>query len=216
MDDLYNRIHALCESHDITIGKMCNKLSISRGNLTELKMGRIKTLKAENLTKISGYFGVSIDYLLHGTAQNSEKHLENGIHIWKNESPVGVDISVLDALPPDSYKTLYQSKSLLIAADKNATATDADIAEIIRTYTSQDSAEKNVTQALSDREQRDIARRVEKIMSDMAAGGELMFDGTPMSDEDIRNLRIAMDAGLRLVREKNKETYTPKKYKKEQ
>ncbi len=27
-------------------------------------MDRIKTLKADNLTKISGFFGVSIDYLL--------------------------------------------------------------------------------------------------------------------------------------------------------
>ena len=64
MSDLYNRIYELCQGKGISIGKMCKDLSISRGNLTELKMERIKTLKTENLTKISEYFGVSVDYLL--------------------------------------------------------------------------------------------------------------------------------------------------------
>ena len=64
MSDMYNRIYELCQKKGISIGKMCNELRISRGNLTELKMGRIKTLKAENLKKISGYFGVTVDYIL--------------------------------------------------------------------------------------------------------------------------------------------------------
>lgn len=64
MSDLYNRIYDLCQERNISVGKMCNELGISRGNLTELKKDRIKTLKADNLTKISGFFGVSIDYLL--------------------------------------------------------------------------------------------------------------------------------------------------------
>lgn len=70
MSDLYNRIYALCQDRGISIGKMCNELGISRGNLTELKMGRIKTLKPDNLTKISGFFGVTVDYLL---GQETEK-----------------------------------------------------------------------------------------------------------------------------------------------
>ena len=66
MSDLYNRIYSLCRSKGISIGKMCAELGISRGNLTELKMERIKTLKAENLNKISGFFGVTVDCLLNG------------------------------------------------------------------------------------------------------------------------------------------------------
>lgn len=64
MSDLYNRIYALCQGKGIAIGRMCKELGISRGNLTELKMERIKTLKPENLTKIAGYFGVTVDFLL--------------------------------------------------------------------------------------------------------------------------------------------------------
>lgn len=66
MSDLYNRIYALCQKKGISVGKMCTLLGISRGNMTELKMERIKTLKADNLTKISGFFDVTVDYLLYG------------------------------------------------------------------------------------------------------------------------------------------------------
>lgn len=75
MSDLYNRIYELCQGKGISIGKMCKDLSISRGNLTELKMERIKTLKTENLAKISEYFGVSVDYLLG--KEQKEKPLVN-------------------------------------------------------------------------------------------------------------------------------------------
>ena len=56
MSELYNRIAMLCKQQGISIGKMCNQLGISRGNLTELKMERIKTLKTDNLTKIAVFF----------------------------------------------------------------------------------------------------------------------------------------------------------------
>lgn len=64
MSELYNRIYKLCQNRSISVGKMCNELGISRGNLTELKKERIKTLRAENLTKIANYFNVTVDYLL--------------------------------------------------------------------------------------------------------------------------------------------------------
>ena len=41
MSELYNRISDLCQNHGISVGKMCNQLGISRGNLTELKKERI-------------------------------------------------------------------------------------------------------------------------------------------------------------------------------
>ena len=43
----------LCKQQRNKHREMCNQLGISRGNLTELKMERIKTLKTDNLTKIA-------------------------------------------------------------------------------------------------------------------------------------------------------------------
>jgi hypothetical protein len=43
---------------------MCKESGASRASLTDLKMGRKQSLSADTLSKISVYFGVSVDYLL--------------------------------------------------------------------------------------------------------------------------------------------------------
>ena len=64
MSTLYENIILLCKSAGITGGKMCTEIGISKGVLTDLKMGRKQSLSAGTLTKIADYFGVSVDYLL--------------------------------------------------------------------------------------------------------------------------------------------------------
>lgn len=64
MNILYNRIQLLCEQKKISGGKLCSDIGIRRSLLTDLKMGRKRTLAAETLSKIASYFNVSIDYLL--------------------------------------------------------------------------------------------------------------------------------------------------------
>ena len=44
----------------------------------------------------------------------------------------------------------------------------------------------------------------------------LMFDGKPASQESIDSILSAMQVGMEIAKKKNKELYTPKKYKKEQ
>lgn len=43
----------------------------------------------------------------------------------------------------------------------------------------------------------------------------LMFDGHPASQEAIDSILSAMQVGMELAKQKNKEKYTPKKYKKD-
>ena len=64
MTMLYTRISTLCTQHNITPGKLCAELGISRGIITDLKMGRKKDLTATTAYKIAKYFGVSVGYLL--------------------------------------------------------------------------------------------------------------------------------------------------------
>lgn len=64
MNPLYTTISTLCTQHGITGGKLCDELGLSRGLLTDLKMGRKKSLYAETAWKIANYFGVSVGYLL--------------------------------------------------------------------------------------------------------------------------------------------------------
>ena len=76
--------------------------------------------------------------------------------------------------------------------------------------------EKKDPQALSEKEKRDIAREVDKIMGDLGDSGDLMFDGVPMNDEARTAMAAAMQTALEVARTLNKQTYTPKKYRKEE
>lgn len=68
--------------------------------------------------------------------------------------------------------------------------------------------------ALTQKDERDIAKSLESIMDDLEHSGDLMFDGDPMSEEARESMRNAIELGLKAVKLLNKETYTPKKYKK--
>lgn len=67
---------------------------------------------------------------------------------------------------------------------------------------------------LTEKDRHDIAYDIDKIMQDLDSSGDLMFDGDPMSDEARESIRSALHVGLELAKSKNKEKYTPKKYRK--
>lgn len=64
MANLYESILRLCERDGIRPGRLCDELGISRGLMTDLKMGRKKGVNAETAQKIASYFGVSVGSLL--------------------------------------------------------------------------------------------------------------------------------------------------------
>lgn len=66
---------------------------------------------------------------------------------------------------------------------------------------------------LTKKDRRDIAKSLEEIMADLENSGDLMFDGDPMTAEAKESIRSALKLGLEAAKLKNKETYTPKKYR---
>ena len=64
MHNLYEVIENLCRQRGIRPGHLCNALGLSRGLMTDLKMGRKKSISAETAQKIAAFFGVSVGYLL--------------------------------------------------------------------------------------------------------------------------------------------------------
>lgn len=78
----------------------------------------------------------------------------------------------------------------------------------------EDMPQQKEAPALTKKDERDIARDLEQIMGDLESSSDLMFDGVPMSPESIESLKSAMKLGLEAVKLRNKETYTPKKYRK--
>ena len=57
---------------------MCTDLGISKGLLTDLKMGRRTGLSATNAQKIATYFGVTVGYLLGEEDKTEKAPAENG------------------------------------------------------------------------------------------------------------------------------------------
>lgn len=80
MGNLYEKINVLCEGKGIRGAKLCNDTGISKGLLTDLKMGRRTGVSAVTAQKIARYFDVSVGYLLgeEDLAENEEKPTENG------------------------------------------------------------------------------------------------------------------------------------------
>lgn len=64
MANLYETIQNLCQAKGIRPGRMCSELGLSRGLMTDLKMGRKKTLNADTAQKIAAYLGTTVGVLL--------------------------------------------------------------------------------------------------------------------------------------------------------
>ena len=69
---------------------------------------------------------------------------------------------------------------------------------------------------LNDRDKKDIEKDLKKIMDDFKSGesGPAFYDGVELDNDDLDKLEIAMRTALEIAKVKNKEKYTPKKYKK--
>lgn len=70
---------------------------------------------------------------------------------------------------------------------------------------------------LNNRDKKDIEKDLKKIMDDFKSGeaGPAFYDGVELDDDDLEKLEIAMRTALEIAKVKNKEKYTPKKYKKD-
>ena len=68
---------------------------------------------------------------------------------------------------------------------------------------------------LTHRDERDIEKILNQTKEQLLSQEGLMFDGKPASQEAIDSILSAMQVGMELAKKKNKEKYTPKKYKKD-
>ncbi|MCR8635775.1 helix-turn-helix domain-containing protein [Paenibacillus radicis (ex Xue et al. 2023)] len=70
------------------------------------------------------------------------------------------------------------------------------------------------TSTLTPKEERDIAKDLEQIMSDLESESALAFHGEVMDEEDRELLRRSLENSLIIARQMAKKKFTPKKYQK--
>lgn len=68
---------------------------------------------------------------------------------------------------------------------------------------------------LTSKDERDIEKIINHTREQLLNQEGLMFDGDPASPEAIESILSAMQIGMEMAKKKNKEKYTPKKYKKD-
>lgn len=68
---------------------------------------------------------------------------------------------------------------------------------------------------LTRKDERDIEKILEQTREQLTSQEGLMFDGDPASPEAVESILAAMQIGMEMAKKKNKEKYTPKKYKKD-
>lgn len=64
MYTLYENIKYYCEKAGVSGAKLCAQAGVSKSTLTSLKQGRTKKISTENLYKMAGVLGVTVDDLL--------------------------------------------------------------------------------------------------------------------------------------------------------
>ncbi len=69
--------------------------------------------------------------------------------------------------------------------------------------------------ALTPKDERDISKILEQTRQQLMNQEGLMFDGDPATPEAVESIVAAMQIGMEMAKKKNKEKYTPKKYKKD-
>lgn len=69
--------------------------------------------------------------------------------------------------------------------------------------------------SLTHRDTKDIEKILDMTRAQLENQEGLMFDGDPASPEAIESILSAMQIGMEMAKKKNKEKYTPKKYKKD-
>lgn len=112
MGILYENIISLCEKRGIKGGKMCTDIGMSKGILTDLKMGRQTGISAANAQKIASYFGVSVAYLLG--EEEKEKPTAQGDELTDGHMEL---IEVAKSLSEDQAALALRLLKSLVEAD---------------------------------------------------------------------------------------------------
>ncbi|MFK2795596.1 helix-turn-helix domain-containing protein [Bacillus cereus] len=69
---------------------------------------------------------------------------------------------------------------------------------------------------LSKKEERDIARDLEKTLEELENSHDaLMFDGEPIDEHTKEMIRISLENSMRMAKQLAKQKFTPNKYKKD-
>lgn len=109
MGTLYENIKFLCDQKGVKPAKMCADIGVSKGLITDLKMGRKKSIQIETAAKIAQYFNVSADYLLNRTNDPIDYDADG-------DALAEIPLTYVEAAGGDMKK----ARAIMLAAERDA------------------------------------------------------------------------------------------------
>lgn len=208
---LFERIENLRKSKGISQGKLEKELGFSNGSISKWK---ISTPTPERLQKLADYFGVSIEYLMTGFERQNNTALKDRIVELARKK--GISLPALESELGFGNSTIVKwDKSTPNAEKLNAVAQYFGVTMDYLLNGSHDSlSSKDKDLILKPKDEKEIQNIISATEQLLKQEG-LMFDGDPASPEAIDSILSAMQIGMEMAKKKNKEKYTPKKYKKD-
>lgn len=196
-------IRELCKDRKISIAKLERDCGFSNGYIRGLRRGVLPNDRAKI---IADYLGVSLDYLTTGIEYTPNTDLKDRIKTLAKKE--GISLPILES-------ELGLGNGTIGKWDKNSPTTD-NLAAVAKHFgVSMDYLLNGDSEStLTNKDQKDIKEILANTEQLLKQDG-LMFDGDPASPEAIESILSAMQIGMEMAKKKNKEKYTPKKYKKD-
>lgn len=201
--DSVELIRELCKDRKISIAKLERDCGFSNGYIRGLRRGVLPNDRAKI---IADYLGVSLDYLTTGIEYIPNTGLKDRIKTLAQKE--GMSLPALEEELGFGNGTIVKwDKSTPNAEKLNAVAKYFGVS---MDYLLNGESEASLT----SRDERDIKEILSNTEELLKQDG-LMFDGDPASPEAVESILSAMQIGMEMAKKKNKEKYTPKKYKKD-
>lgn len=172
----------------------------------------------ENLQRLADFFGVSVDYLLGKSVKALiEQRLNDRGMTWVELAErTGLSLSYLEQLDTWIPEPMdYEEGGSL---HRIAQVLDMPFEELAAAFARQEPPlpdQPRIRAHDAFREERDIARELERIMESLDSDAALAFDGEPLDEQDKELLRVSLENSIRLARQLAKQKFTPKKYRKD-
>ncbi len=232
------KIKRIMKKRGMTAYRLAKDANVSYTGVTKLLNGETKNPQIETLSAIADVLRVPTDYLLGrgdiydiGWAIREERE-EQGLTAEELGNAIGVDEEVIldyesDSMPISlamaekitdafglSYVAFLDKYNLFDEYIPPQFEGDVDKFESFKSAVDRDAQSNAYPYDLTPKEERDIARDLERIMEDLESNNALAFHGEPLDEETKRLLQISLENSLRLAKELAKKKFTPNKYKK--
>lgn len=239
---LIENLQKLIEKEGLSRYKLAKETGIPYTTLIKIMDGTTKNPQIESLSPIADYFKVSVDHLIGESASSiiEAKLEERSMTLAELAEKANVPLTFLqnlDNIVPDHEVDggeqcyIYISSIawiLDIPGSKLRTAfarqeipaseyPDTSPVPIEEEFEYEDFGQSDTPvpnkNVLTPKDERDIARDLERMLSNLESNEALAFDGEPLDDETKELMRISLENSMRIAKQLAKKKFTPDRYK---